>query len=1757
FLKKFGDNFDSEEDALLKFNSLALFNRDLENRDVTTCDASMYEMMGDDYCRVPFAHIDENGNEGWYSGGYNEQYAYDQTRFGIDSLIWNQNNSNFKSLNDLLEEAYGDRNKVIEELLTFIGPYGFQFGQGELDGFDSRTNKRGQVFVNLGDGGYWLDYEWNNDMKAWIPDDVKNPDTGEVNPIFTWHQSGDDETKGYWGAENPADFTANGGPCCMPASGKTGTDFGTNFADFDNGGESVAALKTALEGKIEDLEGIFSDLKGMGIGDEKSQKILDQLKSKLQNLDQSVRQQDFLSLYMDTKRTWDELISMYKNGIAMMEKLGETFNTLYEDVYNNQEKDSLKKMREGGFVSDEVPGIKESYETFEAVRIEVRDAIKEIIKNWRPKPNEEASGEFWMAPQDFYFDTNGYYNNYYGYYYYNWMDSVDREFLDQDEWTAMNKAFGFLNDNYYDMVDEVPFADYYRDLAGHLLHLKFASGADGVERDLDGGIKAQYALLYEATKTHFEEITKNIKQMYKNQLDFYGKRNTNNINSHDNYDYSAEVIDIDNGETDDQKVVTFKYGEDLPKNEVSLVLLEIKDLTDPSKSYWMGIDTTKTKDGEHEAIQLWELPGGEWRYRITIDGLNPNHAYAFNVTIDERSVSTQHETFIEYIDAQREMARSRQTNMLQMFENLSQHFEDVDSQIRNIHSAVTVAVKSVEDSLEFTETELVAILQQSLAELDLDYKEAVSSIFDRLNDIAGNSSEEASLKSDLASLNSSHDTHTNLLNDLILSLRGIEEYQEGGQTKQRFTERFFDAGYRYIDLIKFGPENLVDRIEDDEKANWAVDTRQAKKHSEVMREIEMHLYVDMMEELRGFLQHDAGLPTGNFCAGETQMYNGCSEYTEDYSGEEYSDRQKMRGVEGLRWSQILAEDKHKVLMQEEEFIKETSLEYQKLLEKIEPELHSINAYDGESQDTIFSVTLGNPPNTTTVTLELNKTFMPLKAKSYWWLPGNYQDKVMYWTDMMSFYGVSGYAGEYGYLQSQLDYAANFGKTQNYGMYIGQLKNGGWYYSDMLSAIDSWSVSFNGYASGEAWFAEQRACMDYGMGDCYVDPDMAKLYSAENQAAITAWIEDVQHGTQADAVQAAIDEFEEALGDYKDKTGEAWDKYKKELTDYQELRASDERKFKEPEKPWNTYRDYIDPVTGKLTDGKYTIRTRGVTESITGAMTFDTESHTYLSDGWAYEDAVINRDDFLEERQIDYIKDSVDELADAFAQQDKNAAYEVKEAIEAANRDYQKVLQYIIEQSISLEDRSGFLSDLSSIQAQRSDLEALKSTHPEEYSQMLDVLMNRELRLIERYEKRAAEAAVFKAEWTERVEGQAKADMIRLIQGYIETHISMYGDKSTLDLSSMTVDELRNLIQIQIPSNIDLNSLSQQQRFAAYTVDTSAFGWEEDSQRTGLIEFAELMQSLADGSVVLPNGSNISGWEEFSVSVGLKFATQISDQGFRYLINTTGFTPNITHLSEGDILQSLSWLHDNYNGYYTQLKDVDFDAYAGFVNNSPYNYYWWWPTFQNQVPDDEQGHTSFLSNWEDSVEERLELGASIQAAAFALEELESVLYQKSFDDEIGGSWSDAFTLASPLVDHQSVVFDAGNGPEIWNIGGSQDGSTPVNTVQSIRHTADGTVTVNRPDLPIALKSASSVVWDGHIYVIGGLTSSGPSDKVFKFDRISNAWIEAASLPYPLTGHQSVVFSVNGAEGIYVTGGESDNGYMKTLKFDGTSWSVIED
>ena len=98
------------------------------------------------------------------------------------------------------------------------------------------------------------------------------------------------------------------------------------------------------------------------------------------------------------------------------------------------------------------------------------------------------------------------------------------------------------------------------------------------------------------------------------------------------------------------------------------------------------------------------------------------------------------------------------------------------------------------------------------------------------------------------------------------------------------------------------------------------------------------------------------------------------------------------------------------------------------------------------------------------------------------------------------------------------------------------------------------------------------------------------------------------------------------------------------------------------------------------------------------------------------------------------------------------------------------------------------------------------------------------------------------------------------------------------------------------------------------------------------------------------------------------------------------------------------------------------------------------------------------------------------------------------------------------------------------------SNPVNSCEVINMVSSTKSCSNLPAYPLTLKQAAGQVLDSIPIIIGGHSSSGYYDEVYKFDIISKTWQQLGTLSKQRSMHGSVIMD----GGIWIMGGYNSPG-----------------
>ena len=170
----------------------------------------------------------------------------------------------------------------------------------------------------------------------------------------------------------------------------------------------------------------------------------------------------------------------------------------------------------------------------------------------------------------------------------------------------------------------------------------------------------------------------------------------------------------------------------------------------------------------------------------------------------------------------------------------------------------------------------------------------------------------------------------------------------------------------------------------------------------------------------------------------------------------------------------------------------------------------------------------------------------------------------------------------------------------------------------------------------------------------------------------------------------------------------------------------------------------------------------------------------------------------------------------------------------------------------------------------------------------------------------------------------------------------------------------------------------------------------------------------------------------------------------------------------------------------------------------------------------------------------------------------VQYAKINADGTLGTWSNTTSFTTSRYGHTSIVYNG----YLYVIGG-YSGTATLSDVQYAKINADGTLGTwsNTTSLTVARDSHTSVVYNGYLYVIGGVGITYLSDVQYakiNADGTLGTWQTTTRLPATRYGHTSVIY--NGY--LYVIGGDDSSGnklndvQCAKINADGTvgTWSA---
>jgi len=133
-----------------------------------------------------------------------------------------------------------------------------------------------------------------------------------------------------------------------------------------------------------------------------------------------------------------------------------------------------------------------------------------------------------------------------------------------------------------------------------------------------------------------------------------------------------------------------------------------------------------------------------------------------------------------------------------------------------------------------------------------------------------------------------------------------------------------------------------------------------------------------------------------------------------------------------------------------------------------------------------------------------------------------------------------------------------------------------------------------------------------------------------------------------------------------------------------------------------------------------------------------------------------------------------------------------------------------------------------------------------------------------------------------------------------------------------------------------------------------------------------------------------------------------------------------------------------------------------------------------------------------------------------------------------SWS---VLSTQAPYSQFYGTATSNGQSIYLIGGV--GSSLLKTAYKGTINAGGITWSPIKDYPIAIYSTASGTMNGKVYVAGGMSSAGATNKVYRYDDASNTWTTSYALPAPIGNVHSLVN--DGTNLFFISGSNSKKVY----------------
>lgn len=148
-------------------------------------------------------------------------------------------------------------------------------------------------------------------------------------------------------------------------------------------------------------------------------------------------------------------------------------------------------------------------------------------------------------------------------------------------------------------------------------------------------------------------------------------------------------------------------------------------------------------------------------------------------------------------------------------------------------------------------------------------------------------------------------------------------------------------------------------------------------------------------------------------------------------------------------------------------------------------------------------------------------------------------------------------------------------------------------------------------------------------------------------------------------------------------------------------------------------------------------------------------------------------------------------------------------------------------------------------------------------------------------------------------------------------------------------------------------------------------------------------------------------------------------------------------------------------------------------------------------------------------------------------------------EVFDPYTETWTSIAPLPTARSEMPAISDGGYIFTFGGTVAGYGNGNVSSTVYRydTRANTWQVMDP-LPKALRGAAAAEYNGTIYVMGGISSTGPVADVYAYDILTNTWTRETDLPTPVS-RASAVFAADGT--VQLIGGVDAAGSPLTTVF----------